>query len=51
MCVVNTPVGDTQVRHITLAGDDLTLTSPPDSQAITSAPLAARRENVGFRES
>jgi hypothetical protein len=25
-------VGDTQVRRITLAGDDLTLTSPPDSQ-------------------
>ena len=25
-------VGDTQVRHITLAGDDLTLTSPPDRQ-------------------
>ena len=25
-------VGDTQVRHITLAGDDLTLTSPPDSR-------------------
>jgi Lipocalin-like domain len=25
-------VGATQVRHITLAGDDLTLTSPPDSQ-------------------
>ena len=25
-------VGDTQVRHIMLAGDDLTLTSPPDRQ-------------------
>ena len=25
-------IGDTQVRHVTLAGDDLTLTSPPDSQ-------------------
>ena len=25
-------VGDTQVRRITLAGDDLTLTSPPDKQ-------------------
>ena len=25
-------VGDTQVRRITLAGDDLTLTSPPDRQ-------------------
>ena len=25
-------VGDTQVRRITLTGDDLTLTSPPDSQ-------------------
>ncbi len=25
-------VGDTQVRRITLAGDDLTLTSPPDQQ-------------------
>ncbi len=23
-------VGDTQVRHITLMGDDLTLTAPPD---------------------
>ncbi|HSP49106.1 MAG TPA: lipocalin-like domain-containing protein [Pseudolabrys sp.] len=25
-------VGDTQVRHITLSGDDLTLTSLPDKQ-------------------
>jgi hypothetical protein len=25
-------VGNTQRRHITLAGDDLTLTSPPDAQ-------------------
>ncbi len=25
-------VGDTQVRRITLSGDDLTLTAPPDSQ-------------------
>jgi len=25
-------VGDTQVRHITLAGDDLTLTAPKDAQ-------------------
>ena len=25
-------VGDTQMRHITLSGDDLTLTSPPDKQ-------------------
>jgi hypothetical protein len=25
-------IGDTQVRRITLSGDDLTLTSPPDSR-------------------
>ena len=25
-------IGDTQVGHVTLAGDDLTLTAPPDSQ-------------------
>ena len=25
-------IGDTQVRHVMLAGDDLTLASPPDSQ-------------------
>lgn len=25
-------IGDTQERHVTLAGDDLALTSPPDSQ-------------------
>jgi hypothetical protein len=27
-------VGDTQVRRITLSGDDLTLTAPPDSEGI-----------------
>jgi hypothetical protein len=25
-------VGDTQLRHVTLNGDDLTLTAPPDAQ-------------------
>jgi hypothetical protein len=25
-------IGTTQVRHVTLAGDDLTLSSPPDAQ-------------------
>ena len=25
-------VGDTQLRHVTLKGDDLTLTAPPDAQ-------------------
>lgn len=25
-------IGDTQTRHVTLVGDDLTLTAPPDAQ-------------------
>src|SRR5450830_1040813 len=41
-------VGDTQVRHITFAGDDLTLTSPPDSRGNHSASIggAPRRCRV-----